>query len=68
MLQFGDSFIWSTGSYKHTLFPAHLKLCKLSFVQSVWSCVKVRVCMYALRIASTDKILRFINTLIILLL
>ena len=61
-------------SYKASLFAAHFKLCKLSFVQSVLSCVNVPLCvsvctcMYALRITSTDKILRFINTLIILLL
>ena len=66
-----------------SLFVAcFFRLCKLGFVQSVCSSVQMPVCkrtharmrthvcvvcMYALRIVSTDKILPFINTLIIMM-
>ena len=58
-----------------SLFAALFKLCKLSFVYSECSRVRVpvcewvctRACVYALRIVSTHKILRFIDTLIIII-
>ena len=46
-----------------------LNLMNISIL-AVWSCVRVPVCVfvcvYALRVASTDKILRFVNTFIII--
>ena len=62
-------------SANQTLFAAHFKLCILIALYSqhahmcrcLCACVHACVCLYALRIASKDKILHFINTLIIIM-
>ena len=52
----------------HSKSPGHLLLCIVRMLVCAGACVCVCVCVCALRIVSRDKILRFKNTLILLLL